>query len=95
MRYIDSTTGIGLKVLDFDPFDFGNISGKQAYAGGARFLINHQDFLFPLYARCWLFNASGYGAAVLLFTTDSERNFWTPVLNSMMPTLRPLPPGKK
>ncbi|MDF2500041.1 MAG: hypothetical protein K0Q77_755 [Anaerosporomusa subterranea] len=94
MQYTDPTTGMGLKVLDFDQFDLGNISGKQAYAGGVRFLINYQDFLFPLYARCWIFNAGGYGTAVLLVTTDSERAFWTPVLNSMMSTLRPLPPVK-
>jgi hypothetical protein len=95
LQYQDPTTGVGLKVLEFDQFDLGNVSGKQAYAGGIRFLVNYQDFLFPFYLRCWVFNAGGYGAAVLLVTTDGERAFWTPVMNSMIPTLRPLPPVKK
>lgn len=95
MYYNDPKSGLGLKLLEFDPFDFGAISGKQFYAGGARFLFNYQDFLFPLYMRCWIVNASNHGAAVLLVTTDGERSFWTPVLNSILPTLRPVALSKK
>lgn len=94
MQYNDPS-GFGIKVLGFDEFDFGKIAGKQAYAGGVRFLFNYQDFLFPFYARGWIFNSSGHGAAVLLVCTDSERLFWTPVLNNALTTIRPLPTKKK
>lgn len=91
LQYQDEKTGFGIRIVGFDQLDLGNISGKQAYAAGVRFLINYQEFMIPLYARGWIFNAGGNGGAVLLLTTDSERSFWTPILNSMMSTLQLLP----
>lgn len=90
MQYSDPS-GFGVKLLGFDPFDFNSISGKQAYAGGARILINYKEFLFPLYMRGWIFNTGGHAAVALLVTTDSERMYWTPVLNSALLTLQPAP----
>lgn len=88
MQYNDPKTGFGIKVLEFDSFDFIRISGKQGYAGGLRFLMNYQDFVFPMYMRGYVFSAQRHAAAILLITTDSERTFWTPVLNSIIPSLR-------
>lgn len=90
MQYSDPS-GFGVKILGFDQFDFNSIGGKQAYAGGARILINYKEFLFPLYMRGWIFNTGGHAAAALLLATDSERMFWTPVLNSALLTLQPAP----
>jgi hypothetical protein len=90
MQYSDPS-GFGVKVLGFDQFDFNNISGKQAYAGGARLLFNYKEFLFPVYMRGWIFNNGGHAAAALLVSTDSERAFWMPVLNSALLTLQPAP----
>lgn len=91
MQYQDPRIGFGIKVVGLDQIDLGNISGKQAYAAGARFIVSYQEFILPIYIRCWIFNVGGNGGAMLLLTTDSERSFWTPILNSMMSTLRPLP----
>ena len=95
MQYTDPQSGAGIRLLELDSFEFGQIGGKRGYAAGARFLINYKDFVFPIYTKCWLFNAGGYGAAALLITTDSERAFWTPVMNSVLATYQTLDSLKK
>lgn len=90
MQYNDAKSGIGFKVLEFDPFDFFRVAGKQAYAGGLRFIVNYQDFLFPFYLKGYAFSVQNHAAAVILVTTDSERAFWLPVVNNIVLSLRPV-----
>ena len=95
MQYQDPMSGFGLKVLEFDQIALENKGPKHLYAAGVRLLVNYQKFLFPVYARGWVFSSDNRLAAVMLLCTDSERIFWTPMLNTVIATQRPLPPGTK
>lgn len=92
MQYTDPATGAGVKLLELDPLAFQTLNGLQTYGCGARFLITYQNFIFPFYAKGYIFSVNNQSAAIFLITTDSERAFWSPVLQEVFPTLRP---GKK
>jgi len=75
--------------LEIAPFEFFTLQGKQAYAGGVRILLKYQDMIFPLYARGYVFSLDNRVGAIILLTSDSERHYWSSMMNDIFISLVP------
>lgn len=79
---------MSIKLLGLDTFELGKIGGKESISCGARFLLKQDKFFVPVYVNGWMFNAKNHGAAVVLITTDSDRQFWNPVMGNILNSLK-------
>lgn len=87
ISYIDPKTGIGFKVLELSPLEFTSPGGTPVLAGGIRALVKNGDFLFPFFAKGYVFAVDKHLAGLFCITYDSERQYWNEVMGSIVDSM--------
>ena len=83
--YINPETRQGGRILEVSNLQIFPVStDRTGYSGGARYLIQFEDFQFPFYVYGYS-TADENGAPVIIamIFTDSERKFWLNLMDAM------------
>lgn len=86
LSHLDPTTKTGGKILELMPVRLFSVEGdRTAYALGVRYLLQFQGFQFPFPVQAYV-SADKEGAPVILALVlmDSERKFWTKLMDKML-----------
>jgi len=83
----ESKVTLSIKMLERPPLQFTEVGGKLAAATSLRMLLKYGDFMYPFYGKIYFFTVDGCLAAMLMVTSDSERLYWEPKLDTVIKTL--------
>lgn len=86
----EKASQLQLKVLGLTPFEYPVLNGTQGYGVGMRLLVLTDVLHLPFFVKGYAMGPDGHLSMLVLLTMDSERDFWSPIWERAVGTMKGL-----
>lgn len=77
-----------IQVLGLTPFEYPVLNGTQGYGAGMRLLVQTDALHLPFFVKGYAMGPDGHLSMLILLTMDSERDFWSPIWEQAVGTMK-------